>query len=96
MFFDEIAFFGGFYFIGIGGVSMSALARLLHERGAKVRGSDDVQSETTRRLVACGIPVHIGSAEKITEETVVYTGAIAEGHPQLEAARRAGKDRTTG
>ncbi len=91
MFFDEIAFFGGFYFIGIGGVSMSALARLLHDCGAKVRGSDDVQSETTRRLADCGIPVHIGSSEKITEDTVVYTGAIAEGHPQLQAARRAGK-----
>ena len=71
MFFDEIATFGGFYFIGIGGVSMSALARLLHDRGAKVRGSDDTESEITRKLCACGIPVHIGSGEKITEETVV-------------------------
>ncbi len=91
MFFDEIATFGGFYFIGIGGVSMSALARLLHDRGAKVRGSDDTGSELTSKLCACGIPVHIGSGEKITEETVVYTGAIAEGHPQLKAARDAKK-----
>ncbi len=91
MFFDEIATFGGFYFIGIGGVSMSALARLLHDRGAAVRGSDDVASEITAKLTACGIPVHIGSGEKITEQTVVYTGAISEDHPQLKAARDAGK-----
>ncbi len=91
MFLDEIASYGGFYFIGIGGVSMSALARLLQERGAKVRGSDDTESDMTRKLCACGIPVHIGSAEKITEKTVVYTGAISESHPQLKAARDAKK-----
>ncbi len=80
-----------YYFIGIGGVSMSALARLLHENGACVRGSDAAESDLTRMLARCHIPVSIGDGEKIEEDTVVYSGAIKEGHPQLEAARRAGK-----
>lgn len=79
------------YFVGIGGVSMSALALLLHEKGIKVRGSDMKESEFTRMLVKRGIPVHIGENEDITEETVVYTGAIGLEHPQLNAALKAGK-----
>ncbi len=83
--------FGGFYFVGAGGVSMSALARLLHDRGIPVRGSDMCASGYTRKLEEEGIPVCIGEDEEITEETVVCTGAIPETHPQLRAARAAGK-----
>ncbi len=88
MFFDGKT---AFYFIGIGGVSMSALARLLTDRGYSVRGSDMRESEYTRALQKAGIPVSIGEEEKIGEDCVVYTGAVAEHHPQLEAARAAGK-----
>ena len=87
MFFDECSK-GGFYFIGIGGVSMSALARLLHGRGYSVRGSDMQAGTFTRMLEREGIRVHIGEEEFISEGTVVYTGAIAENHPQLSQARR--------
>ncbi len=80
-----------FYFIGIGGVSMSALAKLLHGEGFSVRGSDDAEGEFTRELRALGVPVSIGRAEEIAEDTVVYTGAVEETHPQLLAAKRAGK-----
>ncbi len=81
----------GFYFIGIGGVSMSALARLLHDRGFSVRGSDMQESCFTKMLEGENIPVHIGETEYIQEETVVYTGAIAENHPQILQAKREGK-----
>ena len=81
----------GFYFIGIGGVSMSALARLLRDRGCKVRGSDGRESIYTLALKEDGIPVYIGEDEEIDEENVVFTGAIAEEHPQLSSARAAGK-----
>ncbi len=91
MFFKNSDFVNGVYFIGIGGVSMSALATLLHHNNVKVRGSDASEGEYTRRLRAIGIPVTIGSDEEITEPTVVYTGAIKEEHPQYAAARRAGK-----
>lgn len=79
------------YFVGIGGVSMSALALLLHDRGISVRGSDRVKSNFTEALLKRGIPVHIGESEEIFEDTVVYTGAVDFENPQLAAAKRAGK-----
>lgn len=90
MFFDE-ASGSGFYFIGIGGVSMSALARLLHGRGYSVRGSDMQEGTFTKLLRQEGIPVHIGESEVITEGTVVFTGAISPDHPQLMQAKRENK-----
>lgn len=79
------------YFVGIGGVSMSALALLLHDRGISVRGSDLCESDFTKSLRQRGIPVHIGESEEIEEDAVIYTGAVGFGNPQLEAAKRAGK-----
>ena len=81
----------GWYFIGIGGVSMSALALLLHDRGIPVRGSDAKDSEYTDKLRKRGIPVSIGEKEEITEQNVVYTGAIENTNTQLCAAKAAGK-----
>lgn len=82
---------GGFYFIGIGGISMSALASLLYDRGFQVRGSDAFESDGTRMLRSKGIPVKIGEEEEITEKNVVYTSAVDEAHPQRNGAQRAGK-----
>lgn len=70
---------------------MSALATLFRLNGADVRGSDQRQSGFTDRLVKLGIPVHIGEEEEIAAENVVYTEAISPQHPQLKAAREAGK-----
>ncbi len=80
-----------FYFVGIGGVSMSALAQLLTDRGYFVRGSDAQESAFTAKLRARGIAVHIGADEEISEDIVVYTGAVDGEHPQVKAAGRAGK-----
>ena len=91
MFSDSISDYKDYYFIGIGGVSMSALARRLHAKGIPVRGSDAVSSERTEALIREGIPVHIGTDEEITESAVVYTGATDGRHPQLAAAKQAGK-----
>lgn len=88
--FSEV-FSGGVYFVGAGGVSMSALARLLNDRGVRVRGSDACEGPFTHMLKEAGIPVSIGTDEDISEDTVVYTGAVDETHPQLKAAKRAGK-----
>ena len=77
-----------FYFVGIGGVSMSALARLLAGRGYSVRGSDMQKSNFTEELEREGISVHIGESEKITEDVVVYTGAIEKSNPQILQAKR--------
>ncbi len=89
--FAEIRSFSGVYFIGIGGVSMSALALCMKDKGFSVRGSDAAESHFTQKLRENGIPVHIGEEEEIEEGLVVVTGAILPEHRQLEGARRKGK-----
>lgn len=79
------------YFIGIGGVSMSALALFLKENGVAVRGSDIAENEFTEMLKEKGIPFHLGNDEEIFESSVVYTGAVDGSDRQLSAASRAGK-----
>ncbi len=81
----------GVYMIGIGGVSMSALAVHLLSRGYRVRGSDRAESKRIRYLRGFGIPVSIGEEEKISEQIVVYTGAVDRDQPQLKDAEKAGK-----
>ena len=78
------------YFVGIGGVSMSALALLLSERGIRVRGCDARESHFTRKLRAAGLRVTIGE-EEISENTIVYTEAVDMHAANLERARRVGK-----
>lgn len=81
-----------YYFIGIGGVSMSGLAELLQKEGFLVAGSDMKESATTKYLREKGISVDIGHRkENITEEVtkVVYTVAIAKDNPEyLEAEEK--------
>ena len=48
------------HFIGIGGISMSALAKLCHNNGMIVSGSDRVSSEITDELKNIGIKIIIG------------------------------------
>ena len=78
------------HFIGIGGISMSALADILVSRGFFVSGSDARESDATRKLEAEGVKIYIGQrASNIAEDTdlVVYTAAIKDGDPELERAR---------
>jgi UDP-N-acetylmuramoylalanine-D-glutamate ligase len=46
------------YFIGIGGIGMSAIARFFKSRGVQVSGYDKTVTVLTRELEAAGIPVH--------------------------------------
>lgn len=80
------------YFIGIGGVSMSALALMMKNKGFEVAGSDRDESETTRRLEEAGIHVDIGhAAEHISgAELVVNTAAVKADNPEMIAAHEAG------
>ena len=83
------------YFIGIGGVSMSALAKFLSVCGYEVSGSDGVKGEETENLAFHGIRVYIGSdgeREALKKaEVVVYTDAISDTHAELIASRELGK-----
>lgn len=73
------------FFIGIGGISMSALTHILKNDGYIVSGSDFRESDTTKELTASGIPVAIGHRAENVEGAglVVYTAAIKEDNPEL-------------
>lgn len=74
------------YFIGIGGIGMSALARYFHTQGAMVSGYDRTSTPLTRELEATGIPIHYEeNLDKIARgaELVVYTPAIPREHQEL-------------
>lgn len=77
------------HFIGIGGISMSALALEMLKNGAEVSGSDTVLSHITERLQKAGIKIFEGhAAENISGAClVVKNSAIKEDNPELAAAR---------
>lgn len=78
------------YFIGIGGISMSALAKFLSVCGYEVSGSDGVRSEEIGNLAFYGIKVYIGAEETRAElqeaDAVVYTDAIPLEHVERKRA----------
>jgi UDP-N-acetylmuramate--alanine ligase len=77
-----------FYFVGIGGAGMSALALAMQAKGFDVSGSDVNVSSTTQRLQETGITVFQGHlAEQVPENAVVVLStAIDEANPELRQA----------
>jgi UDP-N-acetylmuramate--alanine ligase len=69
---------------------MSGIAEVLHNLGYEVTGSDLKESETTRRLWALGIRVHIGhKAENVDDAHVlVISSAVSGENPEVMEARR--------
>lgn len=83
------------HFIGIGGVGMSGIALVAHQRGLCVTGSDMKESRAVLKLREAGITVHVGhSADNLAPDvdTVVISTAIPEKNPELAAARERGLD----
>ena len=81
------------FFIGIGGISMSALAQISLSLGYTVGGSDRSENAQTAHLREMGIPVfpshNAANIEKY--DAVVYTVAIGADNPEYLAAQAAGK-----
>jgi UDP-N-acetylmuramate--alanine ligase len=77
---------GGIYFIGIGGIGMSALARYFKSKGYTVSGYDKTTTPLTKQLVTEGIEIHyednIALAPK-NPQLVVYTPAVPKEHQEL-------------
>lgn len=74
------------YFVGIGGIGMSALARFFREQGAIVNGYDKTETELTRQLVSEGMGIHYTDDLQFINkeaELVVYTPAIPKDHQEL-------------
>jgi len=81
------------HFIGIGGISMSGLAELLHTMGFGVSGSDSKMSKITNHLESIGIDIIYGQrSSNITPDMdfVVYTPAVKEDNPEYQAVKAAG------
>ncbi len=81
-----------YYFIAIGGIGMSGLAKYLLENGYDVSGSDINDSKYIDKLRDLGAKVYIGHDEKNLPEDciVVASTAIKENNPEMQKARRLG------
>ncbi len=88
------------YFIGIGGIGMSAIARYFLNQGLTVGGYDKTPTDLTKRLIEEGAHIHyeenIGliPTECLDPDTclIVYTPAIPAEHAELQYFRRNGFD----
>jgi UDP-N-acetylmuramate--alanine ligase len=88
-----LADLGRVHIMGIAGSGMSALARILLERGLQVSGCEARDSITVRALRALGADVRIGHSPEHLDaaDTFVYTTAINPKHEEFAAARASGK-----
>lgn len=80
------------YFIGIGGIGMSALARYFKFKGLNVSGYDRTPSELTAALEAEGIRVHYEDCPQeipadVKNTLVIYTPAVPESLAEMQFAR---------
>ena len=79
------------YFIGIGGIGMSAIAHYFASNGKQVAGYDKTPSQITKTLEGKGVAIHFEDALdnipipflKKEETLIVYTPAIPENHLEL-------------
>jgi UDP-N-acetylmuramate--alanine ligase len=85
--------YNALYFIGIGGIGMSALARYYHSRGVQVSGYDKTRTPLTQELEAAGMAVHYTDEVALAPrevDLVVYTPAIPADHAELNWYRQNG------
>ncbi|TRZ96390.1 UDP-N-acetylmuramate--L-alanine ligase [bacterium] len=77
-----------YHLIGIGGIGMSGIARLLLSRGVKVSGSDAKKSRITEELKHLGAKIFIGHQPANIDgaELVVYSSAIKKDNPEIKQA----------
>lgn len=80
------------HIVGIGGISMSAIAKILVDRGFSCTGSDKVYNDNCADVEAIGVHVFIGhEATNITDQDlVIYTAAVNESIPEIARAKELG------
>ena len=86
---DKLKKYKKIHMIGIGGVSMSGIAEILTNFGFQVTGSNNVESDATKKLEKSGIKVFIGhNAQNITDpDIVVYSAAIKQDNIEIITAK---------
>ncbi|RKY31452.1 MAG: UDP-N-acetylmuramate--L-alanine ligase [Candidatus Omnitrophota bacterium] len=79
-----------YHLIGIGGIGMSAIAKLLMRKGIKVSGSDIKENTIIQQLKEKGAQTNIGhSANNIKgADLIIYSSAIKQDNPELKEAQR--------
>jgi UDP-N-acetylmuramate--alanine ligase len=77
------------HMIGIGGISMSGVAEILHNWGIFVTGSDCTRSKITDKLSSHGIYVSIGHDTSLVKKAdlVVYSAAVKQDDPEIVEAK---------
>ena len=89
------------YFIGIGGIGMSAIARWFNQNGVTVHGYDRTETSLTRALVDEGIDIHYDDDVKLLPDSlindkkgslVIYTPAIPKDHKEFNFLKGAGHE----
>jgi UDP-N-acetylmuramate--alanine ligase len=75
-----------YHFIGLGGIGMSALARILLQKGKVVQGSDSKASQLLEELQKEGAKVRVGHIGDATK--VIYSSAIQDDHEELKQAKQ--------
>lgn len=81
------------YFVGIGGIGMSAIARYFNERKVQVSGYDRTETALTIQLVSEGMRIHYTDDVNLLDpraQLVVYTPAIPATHEELNWYRNKG------
>ncbi len=80
------------HFIGIGGVSMSGIAKILLNRGYRISGSDISESESVKELRSLGAEVSVGheGSNINNQDLVVYTSAVHDDNPEIIEAKKKG------
>jgi UDP-N-acetylmuramate--alanine ligase len=81
------------YFIGIGGIGMSALAKFFYSRGIRVSGYDKTPTTLTKEMESAGIAIHYEENISLIPadvSLVVYTPAVPEDHLELIYFREKG------
>ena len=81
------------HLMGIGGIGLSAIARVLHQDGYVVSGCDTQHTALTAELGALGMDIRYGHhpGHIADADLVIVSSAVPDGIPELVAARRVGK-----
>lgn len=84
--------YNSFYFVGIGGISMSSLAIILKRHGKTVKGYDRSRTDATIAVEQEGIEVFYDTKYEHSEgvEVAVYTAAVTDSHPEMVILKQRG------
>ena len=79
------------HFVGIGGIGVSAIARMMLLEGKKVSGSDSAESLITKELRKLGAKIFLGhNADNVADKVdlIVYTPAVDFENPELKKGKK--------